>query len=172
MTKRLLKDALLEQLEKKDLSKISITAICDAADVNRSTFYAYYTSPSDLLREIETEVLDMIPMPPPVLDQQGEKQLLQSTEAFFDYVKENEKVFRILFNESGSGDFISVLVKLLCSQYIPAIGNVDELTSDFTRHYIANGTVGMLREWINSGFSASSQEIAKMMYHLSRKITG
>ena len=172
MTKRLLKDALLEQLEKKDLPNISVTAICDSADVNRSTFYNYYTSPSDLLREIETEILDRIPMPPQVLDQRGEKLLLRSTTAFFDYVKENEKVFRVLFTESGNSGFTSILVDLLCSHYIPGIENTNEISSVFIQRYIANGTVGMMREWVNSGFPVSSEEIAKMMYFLSRKITG
>ena len=53
MTKRLMKDALLELLEQMELSSISVTAVCETANVNRSTFYNYYSSPSDLLREIE-----------------------------------------------------------------------------------------------------------------------
>ena len=38
MTKHLMKDALLELLDRTDLSGISVTAVCEAADVNRSTF--------------------------------------------------------------------------------------------------------------------------------------
>ncbi|MDO5139237.1 MAG: TetR family transcriptional regulator, partial [Oscillospiraceae bacterium] len=53
MTKRLMKDALLELLAEKDLANISVTAVCEAADVHRSTFYNYYTDPADLLRDIE-----------------------------------------------------------------------------------------------------------------------
>ena len=172
MTKRMLKDALLEQLEQKDLSDISVTAICDAADVNRSTFYHYYASPSDLLREIETDILDRIPSPPVPLNQREEEQLLQATEAFFDYVKENEKVLRVLFAEPGDCGFASVLVNLLYSQSIPAMDNADEQSSIFIRRYVACGTVGMLREWVMSGFPVSSRQIARMMYFLSRKITG
>ena len=172
MTKRLMKDALLELLEKTELSNISVTAVCEAADVNRSTFYNYYTCPSDLLREIERDVVDRIPSPPPVLDHQGEEQLLQATTDFFDYVKKNDRVFRILFSESANYDFSSRLVDLLCSQFIPSIGNTDEVSSRFMQRYIANGTVGMLREWLDSGFPVSSREIAEKMYYLSRKITG
>ena len=39
MTKRLMKDALLELLEKKEMSGISVKAICETADVHCSTFY-------------------------------------------------------------------------------------------------------------------------------------
>lgn len=172
MTKRLMKDALLELLEQTELSGISVTAVCEKADVNRSTFYHYYASPSELLREIEQEALDRIPAPPVPTNRQGEESLLRSTTAFFDYVKENERVFHILFSESANAGFSSRLVDVLCAQHIPDIENADKLSSGFMRRYIANGTVGMLRAWIDTGFPISSQEIAEMMYYLSRKITG
>ena len=172
MTKVMMKDALLELLEQKDLSEISVTAICAAADVNRSTFYSYYTSPQELLREIEQDVLDRIPASPPVLDPQGEKQLLHATEGFFDYVRDNKRVFRILFSDSVNSGFASRLVDLLCAQHISGKDDIDEAALHYMQRYIANGTVGMLREWINSGFSASSREIAEMMYFFSRKISG
>ena len=172
MTRRLMKDALLELLEQTELSNISVTAVCETADVNRSTFYNYYTSPSELLREIEQEVLERIPVSPPILDHQGEEQLLRATTSFFDYVKENEKVFRILFGESVNYDFTSRLVELLCAQHIPSTESVNGPSSRFVQRYIANGTVGMLREWLASGFCLSSREIAEMMYYLSIKITG
>ena len=96
MTKRLMKDALMDLLERTELSGISVTALCEAADVNRSTFYSYYASPADLLREIEQEVLDRIPAPAAPQNRRGEESLLRTTEAFFDFVRENERVFRML----------------------------------------------------------------------------
>ncbi len=44
MTKRMLKDALIELLKKKDIYHVSIRELCEAADVNRTTFYKYYGS--------------------------------------------------------------------------------------------------------------------------------
>ena len=38
MTKKIIKDALLELLDKKPLDKITVTDICNTADLNRSTF--------------------------------------------------------------------------------------------------------------------------------------
>ena len=62
ITKRCMKDALLELLESTPLNKISVTDICNSADVNRSTFYSYYNDIDALLSEIETEVLEQIPV--------------------------------------------------------------------------------------------------------------
>ena len=171
MTKRLMKDALLDLLEEKDLANISVTAICETADVHRSTFYNYYTDPSGLLSEIEQDFLDKIPAPPQILDQLNKKNLLAATAEFFDYVKENKKTVRILFNSSNGSNFAAQMVEHLCNGYIPVSDSPDEMTVRFTQLYIANGTVGMLREWANEDFPLGSREIAEMMYTLSRRIS-
>ena len=171
MTKRMLKDALLELLEHNDLTSISVTEICETADVHRSTFYKYYADPADLLREAEQDFLDRIPVPPEPLDPQSQEQLLQSTTTFFDYVRENGKAFRILFGESCDNRFSARLVEYLCMQPIPLPAGRDDPSGRFVQLYIANGTVGMLREWVQSDFPVSSRQIAEMMYFLSRKVS-
>ena len=60
MSKRMMKDALLELMEEKPLSRISVTAICETADVNRSTFYAYYNETSDLLHDLENDIFEQM----------------------------------------------------------------------------------------------------------------
>jgi AcrR family transcriptional regulator len=170
MTKLLMKNALLELLEQKELSGITVTAVCETADVHRSTFYKYYDTPADLLREIEQDYLDHIPVPPQTVDHLNQESLLVANMAFFDYVKENGKSFRILFGQSTDNGFASRMVEFICSGYIPVGEQPDEQTARFVRLYIANGTVGMLREWINADFPVSTRKIAEMMYFLSRKL--
>ena len=171
MTKRMLKDALLELMQKQDLAGISVTALCEAADVNRSTFYNYYTDPADLLREAEQDFLDRIPTPPDVLDKRNQETLLAVTAEFFDFIRDNKKTVRILFSGSSGSSFTARLVDHLCNGYIPVNGDDDELTAGFRRLYIANGTVGMLREWVNEDTPISSEKLAEMMYSLSRRIS-
>ncbi len=52
MTKRMLRDNLLELLEHQNIQKISVRALCEQADINRSTFYKYYKSQYDLLKGV------------------------------------------------------------------------------------------------------------------------
>ena len=47
----LMNQALLQLLEKKDLSFITVKEICQKAGVNRSTFYLHYENINDLLKE-------------------------------------------------------------------------------------------------------------------------
>ena len=170
MTKRLIRDALLELMEHRDLINISVTAICEVADIHRSTFYKYYTDPADLLREIEQGFLDRIPSPE-IADHGDQKALLASTTEFFDFIKENKKALQILFSDSFGNSFTGRLVDFLCDGYIPVGGDSDESTSHFARIYIANGTVGMMREWVNEDCPVSSQKIAEMMYFFSKKVS-
>lgn len=50
-TARLMNDALLFLLEKKEYSFITVKDICQKAGVNRSTFYLHYETMNDLLEE-------------------------------------------------------------------------------------------------------------------------
>lgn len=171
MTKRMIKDALLELMQGQDLINISVTAICETADVNRSTFYNYYKDRTDVLWDIEQDFLDRIPAPPAILDPRNQKSLLAATANYFDYIKDNKKTVQILFSESVGNDFTTRLVNHLCKGYIPVEESDDELTARFKQLYIANGTVGMLCEWINADFPVSSEKISEMMYAFSRRIS-
>ena len=170
MTKQMMKDALLELLEQEKLVSISVTAICEAADIHRSTFYNYYTDVEELLKDIEQDLLDRIPTRPWGFDQHDQEQLLTLTTAYFDDVKKNKKAYRILFGESAGNSFASTLVEYFSSGYVPVSNQNDEFTDRFVRLYIANGTVGMLREWVEKDCPVSSGEMAEMMYSLSRKV--
>lgn len=45
ITKLLLTDSFLHLLEQKPLPRITVKDICDYADLNRSTYYRYFTDP-------------------------------------------------------------------------------------------------------------------------------
>lgn len=49
------KNALIELLGEKPLEKITVYEICRKAQINRTTFYKYYGSPSDLLEDVEKD---------------------------------------------------------------------------------------------------------------------
>jgi len=59
-TKMVLRESLLALMKQKAISKITPTELCRHADVNRNTFYAHYSSPYDLLIQIESELYEEI----------------------------------------------------------------------------------------------------------------
>ena len=59
LSKMMLKNALLDLLREKGMiTKISVRELCERADLNRSTFYAHYSEPKQLLAEVEDELLE------------------------------------------------------------------------------------------------------------------
>lgn len=56
ITKKILNDSLLELMQTKPISKITIKEICDLSDMSRSTFYLHYQVQSALLEDIEKKV--------------------------------------------------------------------------------------------------------------------
>ena len=60
LTKKLLRDSLVELLNEKSIYKITIRELCEVAGINRSTFYRYYENQFSLLGEMEGEIVDII----------------------------------------------------------------------------------------------------------------
>lgn len=56
-TKRSLKEALTDMLEKEDFEHISITELCRKAEVSRITFYSHYSDKYALLDDIFSDMI-------------------------------------------------------------------------------------------------------------------
>lgn len=56
-TKRSIYDAFIGLREKKPLEKLTVKELCEAADINKSTFYVYYRDVYDLSDKIEDEIV-------------------------------------------------------------------------------------------------------------------
>ena len=58
-TKKSIKRAFAYLLSQKDLNEITITDIANAADINRKTFYTYYSGIYEVIDDIEYEIADI-----------------------------------------------------------------------------------------------------------------
>lgn len=163
MTKKAFREVLLELLQTKPLNKITITEICEMADMNRSTFYAHYVEVGDLLRDIGNEILSNLPK---VYDMGGSKRKsvrASDLELFFSYVKKNAFEFRILLIDSDSKYFCDRLKSAILHYYLSV--NHEYLTQgkEFQLIYSVNGAVGMMVEWIKRDFPFEPKEFTKMV---------
>ena len=59
-TKKAIKAALLNTMEEKDISCITISEITRKAGINRRTFYTHYHNISDIIEEIEREMVSVL----------------------------------------------------------------------------------------------------------------
>ncbi len=59
-TKKAIKAALFKLLEEKSLSVVTITELTQKANVNRRTFYTHYRNITDILNEIEEDLINAL----------------------------------------------------------------------------------------------------------------
>ena len=167
MTKKLMKDALLELLDERPIGKITVTDVCEHADVNRSTFYSYYADVSMLLKEIENDVFEQIPVSPDLPTIYSQDVYLDMLEEFFKYVRENERLFRILIIRSDNSDFNSRLIAAIIEKYHRHSLIDDTMLSRYGYIYCINGVIGLLKEWISGGFPISARSFSKIVLRMS-----
>ena len=119
MTKKLLRESVIELMEQKPLNKISIKDICDNADVNRTTFYKYYGDQFELVKEAEDEVLEKLGEF--LGNLKSDTLVISMLETFLYYIKENGYAYHILLNNSSDYSFsyrlMHVTLDKLCLLY-------------------------------------------------------
>lgn len=166
MTKKMIKEALLELLENNVPGKITVTEICAAADVNRSTFYAYYEDVPKLLQEIENDILEQIPVSPNLPTSASNDVFLNMLTEFFEYVRQNERLFRLLMIQADSRDFNERLIQSVLEKYQNFLLK-DTLLARYGYVYCINGVIGLLKEWIEGGFPIDSRKFSTIVLRMS-----
>lgn len=169
MTRKMMQDALLELLETRPLEKITVTDVCTAADVNRSTFYAHYTDVSQLLLEIENDVIDHLPVIPDSSAARPDERLTNILEKFFEYVCHNKRLFRILIVQLDNDAFGSRLVQAAINAYSDTSPEAPDLQGRYVYTYCISGTIGMLKEWINDDFPLSPLGFARLVIDVAAR---
>lgn len=80
--------ALISLLRYKELNKVSVTVLCEVANIDRSTFYANYEEISSLANEVSAKIEKQIEEQPHT---GGEFSWI------FEYIKENRNTFETYF---------------------------------------------------------------------------
>lgn len=108
LSKAMLKSGLLTLLREKTLNHISVYELCAASQINRTTFYKYYGSPSDLLNEIERDFLAQ-------LDEDIKSIAAQSKDALLPvlaHLYEQKTLFCLLVRSMPAQEFATHLFSL------------------------------------------------------------
>jgi AcrR family transcriptional regulator len=164
-TKTLLKDALVDLMQSKHISGITVKAICERADVNRSTFYAHYSDQYDLLHQVEQEVLRTLRerLEEGLDYQDGYPVSRQIMKYILEYVKENTGLCKVLLSENCDFAFQKDIVEL--SQIVsfdlnPAYG---ARTQDYLMIYGISGCISIFEKWLQDSTVESTEEISELL---------
>lgn len=169
-TKMVIKNSFIALLKEKPLAKVTVTEICQRADVNRATFYAHYLDPVDLLDSIETELIeDVIARMEnvfPTLDERNTGTLIR----VFEYIRENSEICNVLLSDSGDTSFQAKVVGVLKEQFLSAWTvekSVPTEDAEYLYIFAALGSVGMIRKWLADGMTKTPAEMAELVIKLA-----
>lgn len=180
-TQKLLKESLLELMEQKDFKNISVKDITELADLNRGTFYLHYADTYCLLQEMESEVLeDFQSMITSYRDVFRKESLLPMVIPIIQYIEENKKICKILFENSASNDFVNRFHNLVSENGIAIFKeqfpSASENTLGYFLEFITYGLTGVLKKWLDTGMRQPKEEIAefvdKVVMGASKNILG
>ena len=120
-------------LEKKPFEYITISEICETAEVNRSTFYLHYENTSDLLKETTAYVLDNFASYFSVdaerittkfadCDLQDLKFVNEKyLHPYLSFIKENQRVFSAVLSQPTAFDSKTIFRRLFDNIFKPIL---------------------------------------------------
>ena len=166
MTRRMLKDALMEMLREMDIYHVSIRELCQRADVNRTTFYKYYGSQFDLLGDMEKEFLDFLSK----AIREHAANPVMIIETVCEYLEEHLEFGRLIINNNVDPLFPQKLFSLAAVREAALekyAGQQDEAVLEYLFNYLAYGAYRVICIWLNKEDREPPEVISK---HLIRFI--
>lgn len=169
-TRMVLKESLMELMEQKHISKITIKELCGRADVNRSTFYAHYRDQYDLLQQIEDEILGEINTTLADFDVHDSGGTMRILENIFCYIKDNSSFCRLLLSEQGDVTFQKRVMDLCqgryMEQWLTSRRGIAPEKVEYLYLYLVNGSIGVVQNWLRTGMRETPGQMAQLLLRL------
>ena len=170
-------EALLLLLEKKDFEYITVKEICDAAGVNRSTFYLHYENTYDLLRETTQYILDKhfsyydISKKDVVhgLESCSRKELIFITDEYLlpylTFIKDNRRIFKLAIKRFRVMNMDDVYGKMFKYIFEPILVqfSVPLKERTYVIKFYLTGVFAIAMEWLDNDCSDDIDFIIKVM---------
>lgn len=164
-TKKAIKTAHLSLMEEKDISDITISELTRKAGINRRTFYTHYRSVSEIIDEIES---DMVSLLGEIVLKVDVNDIRQSISKIFLELNEMISVdFDYYFHRvrmDMRGVFMTRLKKIsreFAERFLEENANLKRETVETMAEFIIGGFFNVFVEWRSRG-DMSAEEAARL----------
>ncbi len=173
LTKLLFKNGLISLLQKKPIYQITVTELCNAAELNRSTFYKYYENVRDIFIELEKETLQK--------GKQCMQEIAVSEEDFYIAplyrllcdIQNNREIYQLLMNNSVDDSFLSDMMQEtidFLKDQAKSLHIKEGNKSNYLFQYLVSGCASVIQNWINGPMQETPMEISELIYHTSMAV--
>ncbi len=167
-TKKALKNALLSLLEKKPINEISVTELTTLADVNRATFYFYYTDLLDMLQQIQNEAYQSFQN---ILSESNTsittiEGFTEYAENLLNYCKEHEALVKFIIKNDTNNQLYKK-IQVLMLHNIPNSKDTFDVNNParYSTNFVLNAMVGIIIDWMDEGMKIPPHELAEFCAH-------
>ncbi|MBQ3264232.1 MAG: TetR/AcrR family transcriptional regulator [Ruminococcus sp.] len=172
-TKRAIKNAFAKLLTEKNINDITISEIASGANINRKTFYNYYSGVHEVIGEIEDDIISRIDE---ALTGIGFINTLQSPYLIFDtltaVINTDTDFFGYLLGMNTNVSLTAKIAELLKEKakgFILQYIEIDELRLNLMNEFIISGMVAVYQRWFHSDRSEPIEKISEEMKLLAYK---
>ena len=161
LTERKLKNGMIVLLKDKPLRKITVKELCEAAGVNRTTFYKYYGSPYDLFDTLADEFFEGIAKVHIKAMQIDD--LEENLTNGYSFMEEHREVMLTLYRNLPASQFLVRYATM--PEVIQALNNGMEADIDPEARsvYFVCGTMPLLLRWLEDENRRTPNEEAKFI---------
>ena len=168
-TKMVLRDALLRILKKKHIDRITIKELCDEAEINRGTFYLHYSTPNDLLIEIEQKFLaECMEYFSPYMKSMGSE--TDCLAGLFAGILRNAELCRVIMGENGNPKFLERIKEMnrnhILSSWQKEFPDYSREDLDYVYNFVFAGSMQLILSWIDNGQTISTDLLANRLDQL------
>lgn len=167
-TKQALYEALMRLLRTQSVEEVSVSRLCEVANVNRSSFYKYYSTPSDILRERERRLYDLFRLEWLQCPNHSVQDAMLTQ---LCVVQKEQDFCRAMFGPHGMPGFLEHMGDVLYTQCVTYLRQMNpQLTvsqAEYLFLYCANGCRGIVERWVLSGCTLPPAQLAPLMTQLT-----
>ncbi|NLO49047.1 MAG: TetR family transcriptional regulator [Clostridiales bacterium] len=166
-TKKLLRESMITHLRQKPVHKMTVTELCEGADINRGTFYSHFTDQYDLFVHTENtaieEISRFIMAIPAENSEEGVKKACRN---LYRYISEKEFLWRSLLGKNGNADICKKIIDLCYGDYLTKKGLTPETCDDATKlryTFLLMGGIGMTKRWLEEEIDQTPDQLAVIL---------
>lgn len=146
-TKKVLRESLLSLMKSKPIKEITVKEVCEAAELNRATFYKHYRDCYDLLENIENELIEDFAVSLKLVDSFEVTDLVT---AIFDMIERNLELCRLLIFEHTDDTIIQKMIAIShdvsIENWRPQLKKATEAELELLFTCLANGLMHVVLE--------------------------
>lgn len=168
-TKKAIYEALVELMQKKNLNSITVTELAAAANINRKTFYTYYSTVNDVLDEVINELISSLKDLMYAMSEDYNMLSPQTLFAFLNTIMSDVDIVRALFTSDNGNMLFNKLQKALQETLLKELidndikMNIPPEQYPLISSFVAGGLIYVYYEWITNPNGTSLDEMARTL---------